>query len=91
MASQSLLSLGDLKVVHDDLKSSSDHDDLLFLSQILIGFHALLCLSELCFPDHLILQDFSKISLQSSVEWLPNAFTYWLPLTSLTLLLKAVT
>jgi hypothetical protein len=76
---KSPLSLGDLQIVHDDLKSSSDHDDLLFLSQILIGFHALLRLSELCFPDRLILQDFSKISLRSSVEWLPNAFSYWLP------------
>ena len=40
---KSPLLLGDLKVVHDDLKSSSDHNDLPFLSQILVGFHALLC------------------------------------------------
>ena len=57
------LSLEDLKAVHHDLKSSSDHDDLLFVSQLLIGFHGLLRLSELCFPDHLAIQDFSKISL----------------------------
>ena len=37
------LSLEDLKVVYNDLKSSSIHDDLLFLSQLLIGFNVLLC------------------------------------------------
>ena len=73
------LSLEDLKVVCHDLKSSSDHDDLLFTSQLLIGFHGLLRLSELCFPDHLAIQDFSKISLRSSVQWLSHAFSFWLP------------
>ena len=73
------LSLEDLKVVHHNLQSSSDHNDLLSVSQLLIGFHGLLCLSELCFPDHLATQDFSKISLHSSVQWLPDAFSFWLP------------
>ena len=54
------LSLEDLRVVHHNLQSSSDYDDLLFVSQLLIGFHGLLHLSELCFPDHLAIQDFSK-------------------------------
>ena len=76
---KSPLSLEDLKVVCHDLKSSSDHDDLLFISQLLIGFHGLLRLSEICFPDHLSLQDFSKISLRSSVQWLSHAFSFWLP------------
>jgi hypothetical protein len=73
------LSLEDLKVVHDDLKPSSDHDDLLFLSQLLVGFHVLLRLAELCFPDSIRLRDYSKISLRSSVRWLHNAFSFWLP------------
>ena len=73
------LSLEDLKVVYDDLKSSSVHDNLLFLSQLLIGFNVLLCLSGLCFPDHLALQDFSKISLHLSVQWLCDSFSFWLP------------
>ena len=73
------LSLEDLKVVCHNLKLSSDHDDLLFISQLLIGFHGLLQLSEVCFPDHLALQDFSKISLLSSVQWLLHAFSFWLP------------
>ena len=73
------LSLEDLKVVHHNLQSSSDHDNLLFISQLLIRFHGLLCLSELCFPDHLATQDFSKISLCLSIQWLPDAFSFWLP------------
>jgi hypothetical protein len=67
------------KVVFSNLKSSSDHDDLLFLSQLLVRFHVLLRLSELCFPDHLVLHDLSKIALLSSVQWLPCAFSFWLP------------
>jgi hypothetical protein len=73
------LSIEDLKVVYNDLKSSTDHDDLLFLLQLLVGFHVLLCLAELCFPDNLSLRDFSKISLRSSVQWLHNTFSFWLP------------
>ena len=73
------LSLEDFKVIYHNLQSSSDHDDLLFVSQLLIGFHGLLCLPELCFPNHLAIQDFSKISLRSSVQWLPDAFSFWLP------------
>ena len=65
--------------MYNDLESSSAHDDLLFLSQLLIGFNVLLCLSELCFPDHIALQDFSKISLRSSVQWLRDSFSFWLP------------
>jgi hypothetical protein len=73
------LSLEDLRVVYNDLESSSAHDDLLFLSQLLVGFNVLLRLSELCFPDHIALQDFSKISLRSSVQWLRDSFSFWLP------------
>lgn len=73
------LSLADLKVSHHNLKSSSDHNDLLFISQLLIGFHSLLHFSKFCFPDHLTIRDFSKISLHSSVQWLPDAFSFWLP------------
>jgi hypothetical protein len=40
----------DLLLVINSLPSPS-HDDLLFLAQLLSGFHALLCLGELVFPD----------------------------------------
>jgi hypothetical protein len=73
------LSIEDLKVIYDDLKTSSEHDDILFLAQLLVGFHTLLRLAELCFPDRLATRDFSKISLRSSVQWLPNAVSIWLP------------
>jgi hypothetical protein len=73
------LSLEDLAIVFDDLKLSSDHDNCLFLAQLLVGFHVLLRLAELCFPDHIQLQDYSKISLRSSVQWFPDAVSFWLP------------
>ena len=73
------LSLEDLKFVYNDLKPSSDHNDLLFLSQLLVGFHVLLHLAKLCFSDNICLCDYSKISLHSSVCWLHDAFSFWLP------------
>ena len=73
------LSLEDLKIVYDDLEPSSDHDDLLCLSQLLVSFHVLLCLAVLCFPDSIQLCDYSKISLCSSICWLHDAFSFWLP------------
>ena len=72
------LSLEDLKFVYDDLKPSSDHDNLLFLSQLLAGFHILLCLAKLCFLDNIRLCDYSKISFHSSICWLYDTFSFLL-------------
>ena len=66
-------------MIVDDIGSSTNHDNLLFIAQVLISFHVLLHLTELCFPDHLQLQDYSKVSLQSSVQWFPHAVSFWLP------------
>ena len=72
------LLIEDLQIVYNEVKLSSDHDDLLFLSQLLVGFNVLLCLGKLCFPDQVHLCDFSKISLHS-VQWLHKAVSFWLP------------
>ncbi len=35
--------------------TKEDHDDLLFLTQLLVGFFGLLCLGELVYPNSLLL------------------------------------
>src|SRR6267154_5724343 len=44
------LFLDNLKTIVDDIGLSTDHDNLLFIAKILIGFHVLLRLAKLCFP-----------------------------------------
>ena len=73
------LSVEDLGVVCDDLRSSTNHDDLLFVAQLLVGFYALLRLAELCYSDKSALQDFTKITKRISIEWLADTFSFWLP------------
>ena len=73
------LLLEDLNIVYHDLQSSTDHHNLLFLTQLPVSFYLLLCFTKLCFPDCLTLCNFSKISLWSLVQWLLDAFSFWLP------------
>jgi hypothetical protein len=39
----------------------------------------LLRLADLTFPDKLGYRDYKKVTLCLSLEWLPNAFVFWLP------------
>ena len=73
------LSVENLRIVCNDLQFSTVHDDLLFVAQLLVGFHALLRLAELCYPDKKALQDFAKITKRTSIKWLAHAFSFWLP------------
>ena len=58
---------------------SSSHDDLLFFSILLTCFHALMQLGELAWPGKKSLQDYHIISMQNSVQVLPEAFLFFLP------------
>ena len=42
----------DLQCAIDRFGASSDYDDVLFLTQLLVGFNQLLRLAELCIPDN---------------------------------------
>ena len=59
--------------------SSNCHDDLLFFVILLVGFHALMCLGELVWPDKKGLQDFRKVTKRDSVELLPEGFSFFPP------------
>ena len=56
--------------------SSNSHDDLLFFVILLVGFHALMRLGELVWPDKKDLQDFWKVTTRDSVELLPKGFSF---------------
>jgi hypothetical protein len=73
------LSVTNLFHVTNTLAASYAHDDLLFKAQLVTGFTGLLHLGDLTFPDNIANRDFRKITLRTSLEWMPNAFTFWLP------------
>ena len=65
--------------LRDQYMSSTDHDDLLFFVLLLVGFHALMRLGELVWPDRKALQDYQKVTKRNSVELLPEGFSFFLP------------
>lgn len=73
------LSRANLIFVLDSIVSDPSHDDLLFASIIFTGFHALLRLGELVFPDKKDLRNYRKISLRHSVSVLPHQYSFFLP------------
>ncbi|KAG1861930.1 hypothetical protein C8R48DRAFT_748304 [Suillus tomentosus] len=61
------LTLADLKLVQDSLPHPLSFDDNLFLAQLVDGFHALLRLGELVWPDNKALRRHQKLTLRTSV------------------------
>ena len=73
------LTLMDLQTVINHYTNSSSHDDLLFLSQLLTGFFALMRLGELTVSDDKSLFDFRKITSRTSVSLSNNDYRFFLP------------
>ncbi|TRM63047.1 hypothetical protein BD626DRAFT_363029, partial [Schizophyllum amplum] len=69
----------ELATLHPTYSLSIDHDDKLFWSLLLTGFHGLHRLGELVFPDRQDLRDYRKVIRRSSVKLLPRAYEYFLP------------
>ena len=69
----------DLQFVIEKIGSTPSHDDLLFRALLLTGFHALLRLGEMVFPDKKALRNYKKISLRHTVRRLLNQFSFFLP------------
>jgi hypothetical protein len=69
----------ELSTLRERYMSSTDHDELLFFVILLVGFHALMRLGELVWPDKKALQDYRKVTKQSTVEFLPEGFSFFLP------------
>ena len=58
---------------------STSFNDALFCAILLTGFHGLLCLGELTWPDKKSLQDYYKVILRNSVHINPKSFQFLLP------------
>ena len=69
----------ELSALRDQYMLTSNHDDLLFFTILLVGFHALMRLGELVWPDKKALQDYRKVTKRSSVELLAEGFSFFLP------------
>jgi hypothetical protein len=63
------LTCDNIACIHARLATSAEHDDHLFLTQLVSGFDALLRLRELVWPDKIALRSYCKISLRQSVQW----------------------
>ncbi|KAL1701186.1 hypothetical protein EV121DRAFT_173824, partial [Schizophyllum commune] len=59
--------------------ASQNHDDMLFWSLLLTGFHGVMRLGELVAPDRVDLRDYRKIIRRSSVRVREHAFEFFLP------------
>ena len=62
------LSHANLLFVLDSMVSEPSHDELLFAALILTGFHALMRLGELVFPDKKNLRNYRKIAPSGKLE-----------------------
>ena len=73
------LSIGDLQFIDSRLRQSRVHDDILFAALISTGFHGLLRLGELTFPDSPALCDWRKVTKRSTVTLQNQEYEFFLP------------
>ena len=73
------LSMEDLQLVVNHYSNSHDHDDLLFVAQMLTGFFALMRLGELVCPDDNSLLDPRKLTTRTSVTMSDDDYRFFLP------------
>jgi hypothetical protein len=69
----------ELTGVYEDLKVSNDHDDLLFLVILFIGFLGVMRLGELVWPDTVAQRELRKVVMRSSLEINPDHISFLLP------------
>ena len=69
----------ELADVSRQYSSSPSYDDSLFIAILLTGFHGLLRLGELTWPDNRNLRDYRKVIMRSSVQILPKSYQFTLP------------
>jgi hypothetical protein len=73
------LTMDDLRCVVQHYVTSTSHDDLLFVSQILTGFFALMRLGELTVSDDKSVFDYRKITSRTSVSLSKDDYRFFLP------------
>lgn len=73
------LTMDDLHLVIDHYSASTSHNDLLFVSQLLTGFFALMRLGELVISDDKSLFDHRKITTRTSATISNDDYRFFLP------------
>lgn len=73
------LSLAEVELIAARYSSSTSHDDALFLSQLLVGFFALMRLGELVYPNDRSLDTPRKMSSRNSLSISPGELSFDLP------------
>ena len=73
------LTMDDLQLVIQHYSNSRDHNDLLFVTQMLTGFFALMRLGELVAPDDKSLLDPRKLTACTSVVLSNDDYRFFLP------------
>lgn len=73
------LTIDDLNHVCSSHCDYTSHDDLLFYTQLCVGFFALMRLDELTFPDSIALWDPRKLTKWDTVCLHPTYFQFFLP------------
>ena len=73
------LTLHDLQLVINHYSNSNSYDDLLFISQLVTGFFALMRLGELTIPDDKTLFNHRKFTSRTSVSLSDNDYRFFLP------------
>ena len=73
------LTIADLNIICSTYNDTSSHDNLLFYTQLCVGFFTLMQLGELTFPDNVALHGPQKVTKRSSVHPSPGFFQFFLP------------
>ena len=73
------LTIDDLHQVTQSYSNSNNHDDFLFISQLLTGFFGLMHLGELTTPDDHSIFDHRKITSRTSVSLSNEDYRFFLP------------
>jgi hypothetical protein len=73
------LTLNDLQFINHKFRLSSAHDDLLFVALLNTGFHGLLRLGELTFPDNHSIRDWRKVIRRRSLVLRQHEYEFLLP------------
>jgi len=73
------LSIQDVSFITKRFTSSTSHNDLLFTALLVTGFHALLCLGELTFPDNVTIRDWQKVSCRATLCIRSHQYEFLLP------------
>ena len=76
---KSPLTTTQLQSITTHLTPSNDHDGMLFIAMLNVGFTGLLRLAEMTMHDNPWLHSFKKMTLRNSVHWINNDFDFFLP------------